>query len=370
MESLGGPGPFFMSEDHGTGGVSGYNGSPEPGEAERLAGAEGIYRHFSRGGASVMRTGVTQGVLLVLLGGLFLFGTPEGGEGAREATVLNPGGPALIPMAGLLGEHVSGDVPLHLVMWRTQEEALGRLLRDPELYAVLPVPLGVLLGARSDLVLLAVHEWRVFSLVVSQTTPFDGWPSLAGKELYVAQGRGAMLDALTRLLLRREGLDPTKDLRLVYAPPQEIVALFRQGRIVAAVLPEPFATLCLAHGQGRIALDLQQAWQDATGGRVPVAGLFVHRDHVRNAPEEVAEVCRTLALSTAWSMKFPRETAALLEKSFDMPAAVLLEGWDRLLFSWEPVETCSRDVLNFFDALHRAFPEEFPELPSAMLLRP
>ena len=302
-----------------------------------------------------------------LVGGLLLWGWPGRSEGISEVTVLHPSGPALIPMAGLVAGKIPGAVAIRLSLWRTQEEALGSLGRDPSLYAVLPVTLGVLLGTRSDLVLLAVHEWRVFSLVVPHTAPFANWRTLRGKELYVAQGRGTMLDALTRLLLERERLVPDKDLRLIYAPPQEIVALFQEHRIDAAVLPEPFATLCLADGKGRIALDLQDAWQEATGGRVPVAGLFVHRDHLQRAPEEVAEVCRMLAHSTAWSVGSPRETCEILETSFDVPAAVLLGGWERLLFSWEPVGTCLQDVEKFFSALHRAFPQEFPELPPQML---
>ena len=321
-------------------------------------------------GVGVLRGMVLSTVGLLLAGIMVILGGSSPGEGSSEVAVLNPGGPALIPVAGILGGQVSGDLPLRVSVWRTQEEALGRLQGDPRLYAVLPLPLGVALGSRSDLVLLAVHEWRVFSLVVSPSLPFEGLASLKGKELYMAQGRGTTLDALVRFLLLREGVDPERDLRLIYAPPQEIVALFRQGSLEAAALPEPFTTLCLAPGKGHVALDLQEVWQQATGGRVPVAGLFAHRDRLREAPEEGAEVCRIMALSTAWGIRHPSEACAVLKKLFDTPEEPFLLGWDRMTFSWEPTDRCSRDVEIFFQTLHRTLPGDFSPLPSGVISLP
>lgn len=303
-----------------------------------------------------------------LWGAFLLLGGAE--KAWAEVVILHPAGPALIPLAGLLSGEVSGDISVQLSIWRTQEEALGRLQRGEAHFAVLPVPLGAILAARSDLVLLAVHEWRVFSLVIPSGMSFDGWRSLVGKTLYLAQGRGTMLDALVRLLINREGLLPDKDIRLLYTSPQEIVALFRQGAIEAAALPEPFTSLCLPQGKGRVALDLQEAWFQATGNHVPVAGLFVHRDRIRDALEEILSVCNLFAASTVWSTTHPRESCETIGKMFDMPSQVLRQGWHRMEFQWKSAGVCSQDVAVFLKTLHHAFPEDFPAVPEHMFFVP
>ena len=59
---------------------------------------------------------------------------------------------------------------------------------------------------------------------------FDNWQSLKGKEVYVAVGKGTTVDLLLRSALSDAGLVPDQDVKFVYAPPQEIVALFKADK--------------------------------------------------------------------------------------------------------------------------------------------
>jgi len=68
---------------------------------------------------------------------------------------------------------------------------------------------------------------------------------LKGRRVYVA-GQGATPEFLMRTVLPGAGIDPGKDIDMVFNMPYpEIAASVVAGRVDIAVLPEPFATLAL-----------------------------------------------------------------------------------------------------------------------------
>ena len=76
------------------------------------------------------------------------------------------------------------------------------------------------------------------------------------------------------------GLAPDKDVKFYYLPPQEIVSLYKAGKIEYAALPEPFSTLAVQGTQGGIVLDFQEEWNKVANSNygLPIAGLFVKKE--------------------------------------------------------------------------------------------
>ncbi len=203
-----------------------------------------------------------------------------------EVTLLNPVGPAVVPVAGLAGNKVdTGGLNVKLQYWKTNDEVIGLLASNKAEFAVLPVVTAANINASGiDLAMLGVHEWKVFYMIAPSGSKFNSWQDLKGKQVYIPVGKGSTVDLLLRAGLEKNGLKPDVDTKIVAAPPQEIVALFKSGKVEYAAIPEPYVTLATQGGKGEIVLDFQKYWAELSGGpeRMPIAGLFVKRDFLEN----------------------------------------------------------------------------------------
>ncbi len=98
----------------------------------------------------------------------------------RAARPARPAGPLILATVG-----ISRGADLRIEVWKTQEEAVTRLVTGDAAAIVLPVTVGAAYSAKADIVLLGAFRESVFSLIVRGG---DGWENLRGREILVAQG--------------------------------------------------------------------------------------------------------------------------------------------------------------------------------------
>jgi NitT/TauT family transport system substrate-binding protein len=288
--------------------------------------------------------------------------TPE----ISEVNLINPMGPAVIPVAGISSQNIQGDIAIHVQYWKTVDEAIGLLSGDQTDFAVLPVTTGVNMAAADiDIVLLGVHEWKVFYLIAANDSEFTGWDSLKGKTLYTPEGKGQTADVMTRFALTKEGIAPDEDVTFSYAPPQEIAALFKEGMIEFAALPEPYVTLALASGAGKVVLDYQEYWTGISGAKqgIPIAGLFVKRDFLKNHPKETQAIAQIFSDSTKWANENVAEAVNASAETLPIPAAVMLTALQRIKFEYIPAADVKEEVIDFLKTMQGVYPEGIKEIP-------
>lgn len=137
---------------------------------------------------------------------------------------------------------------------------------------------------------------------------------LAGRHVLVPSRNDAP-DLIFRLVLRRLGMDPDKDLRLQYVgTPTEAAQLFLAGQADCALTPEPAGTAVEMRAAAagipvHRAVDLTQAYAKATGrsARISQAGLAVAEDFVQACPEVVAAIHAGCIASAQWVLDHPAE---------------------------------------------------------------
>jgi NitT/TauT family transport system substrate-binding protein len=291
---------------------------------------------------------------------------PEKGTPPQAVNLINPNGPTVIPVAGITTGNIINDITVNVKYWNTIDQAIGLLADDEVQFAILPVTNAVNINASGlDLVLLGVHEWKVFYLVAGNGVEFEGWNSLVGKTVYTPNGKGQTADVLTRYALTRENIIPDQDVSFAYAPPQEIVALFKEGKIDFAALPEPYITLALGSQKGRIVVDYQEYWSQVSGTKngIPIAGLFVKRSFLNDYPEVADKVAKTLADSTNWGNENP---AAALEASAEilpLPPAVMQASLERIVFKYLPADEIKDEVITFLTTVKETYPEGIKQIP-------
>jgi NitT/TauT family transport system substrate-binding protein len=286
---------------------------------------------------------------------------------AREIQMINPMGPAVIPLAGLSSGSVAGNLKINIKYWKTVDEATGFMAGDTTPFAVLPITTAANMSASGiDMVLLGVHEWKVFYLIASENSTFDGWKSLVGKTVYSPEGKGQTVDVLTRYALSKENIKPDQDVTFAYAPAQEIVALFKEGKIDYAALPEPFVTQALSASKGsKVVLDYQEYWSKDSGAKngIPVAGLFVKRDYLNQHPDDVKEMVSLFSQSVQWSNDHVKESIQASSKVLPYPEAVMLAALKRIKFEYVAAADAREDTMLFLTTIQKTYPDGVKKLP-------
>ncbi len=274
--------------------------------------------------------------------------------------LLNPFGPTILPISFIL----SGDVgkEIEISFWRSPEEAVASIKAKKADFYILPLTLGANLYNKGfDLVLVGIHEWKVFYLVGREKIDFK---ELKGKRIYVSHTKGTVVDVLLRYFLEEAGLKPDVDVKLSYLQPNEIVALFKSGKLDYAAIPEPFVTMILANG-GKIILDFQKEWAKLTGlsERIPIAGLFVPQKLLKENPLLVEYVELALWVSTDLMNAYPKKASEIAVNYIKMPARILEKSLSRMVFYYMPVEKCKKDVQEFLKVLHEKNPKGMSKIP-------
>ncbi|WP_448376260.1 ABC transporter substrate-binding protein [Fervidobacterium sp.] len=278
-------------------------------------------------------------------------------------TFINPFGPTIFPVAGLISKEVKTDMALDMKFWKTMDEATAYIVSKKVNFAALPVTFGATLYNRGvDVRLIGVYSWRLFYIVATPDFDFKGFSSLKGEKIYTPHGRGQTADIVLRFLLTKNGLEPDKDVTFAYAQPQEIVSLFNSGKIKIAAIPEPFITMTLS--KGKIIMDLQDEWNKATGYKfgIPITGLFVTGKLV-DFPKTVRLFEKSFKESLVWSYKNVDKAVEITSKQLGIPVNVLKTSLDRSQYNYVTAFECKDEVLSYLKKLNELYPEGMPKVP-------
>ena len=160
---------------------------------------------------------------------------------------------------------------------------------------------------------LAVTVWGILHVVAS-TEKIKSWPDLAGRTIAIPF-KGNMPDTIFRFLAGKNGLDPDRDLQLVYTDTYvDAKNVLLEGRAEAACLPEPVASAALFEADRRSAplfpgLDLQREWQRSVGPapRYAQAGLLVRTAVLDQAPDIAGDLLSACREALGWMADSPEE---------------------------------------------------------------
>jgi NitT/TauT family transport system substrate-binding protein len=130
------------------------------------------------------------------------------------------------------------------------------------------------------------------ALVVGRDSQIQSEKDLKGKTIgYVP---GTMHEILLRETLARNGLSPDKDVTLIRVDFFDMGIALARGSIDAFLSGEPFPTLAVQQGYGRV---LSFPYYDDSVGSIN-AGMIVRRESIENHPEMVAQLVLAHAKAT------------------------------------------------------------------------
>jgi NitT/TauT family transport system substrate-binding protein len=181
-------------------------------------------------------------------------------------------------------------------------------------FAVIPTNLAAKLYNKGVPYKLAASTvWGV--LYVTSSENIDGWEGLKGKEIYTI-GKGLTPDILFRYLLKENGLDPEKDVKLIYLPsPQELAQTLISEKGKVGIVPEPMLTAVLMKNQNfNIYIDLQEEWKKTTGiDSYPQTSLIIKNEIIEKYPNIIDEFLTKYEESINWVNENKADAGEVIE---------------------------------------------------------
>lgn len=280
----------------------------------------------------------------------------EDGDSAVTPAVMTLKGPSGVSMVKMIED--AGNYSFDIV---GAPDAIVAAISSGEAdIAAMPTNLAAKLYAKTngDLQMLAIINYGSL-YILENGESINSLADLAGKTIY-ATGQGSNPQYILEYLLAEAGLNVADgDVEIIWKSEHaELATLIASGEVDIAMLPEPNVSVVLSKNTAvRVAVDLNEPWQDATGGRLTMTCVAARKEFVEANPQLIADFLVDLEASINYAIDNPAETAILCAthgiieseviaemaipnisltfmKGAAMPAAV--EDYLQVLFDYDP----------------------------------
>lgn len=168
------------------------------------------------------------------------------------------------------------------------DEITARLARKEVDIAAVPANMASILynKMKGEVQVLCVHTLGVLH-IVTKNVEINSVEDLKGKTIY-SSGKGATPEYSLNFILEKNGIDPSKDVQIVYKSEHtEVVAALVSSDSAIAMLPEPFVTNAMNQdSQVKLALDLTKEWEKITDSSSLITGVMIVRKEVAENQKE------------------------------------------------------------------------------------
>ena len=218
-------------------------------------------------------------------------------------------------------------------------------------FAAMPVNLAsVLINKGADISLVAVNTLGVL-YVLENGKEITDISSLRGKTIY-STGAGATPQYVLEYVLKKNGIDPEKDVTIEYLSEHtELASKLAAGEVSIGVLPEPNVTSALLNKTGdlRIALDITEEWDKVSTSKLAQGCIVVSNKFKTEHPEAYKAAVSELAASVEYVTSDADGASALIEKYGIIPKAALakkaLPNCNICFITGEEAVKCMKDML-------------------------
>ena len=243
-----------------------------------------------------------------------------------EVAALN--GPTGMGLVKMMADEEGKD-HYHFTLAGSADMITPKLIKGDIRIACVPANLASVLYNKTNgrMQVLAVNTLGVIYIVERGQT-VNSISDLKGCTVY-ASGKGASPEYALNYLLRQNGLDPEKDVSVIYKSEHaECLTALMQDDTAIAMLPQPFVTVAQSKkGDIRIALDLTEEWDKLDNGSAMITGVVVaDKNFVQDNPDEVKAFLDAYEESVAYVNENNPEAAALIGACGIVEEAVALKA--------------------------------------------
>lgn len=197
------------------------------------------------------------------------------------------------------------DVTVRLVPNNT--EIIEALQRGDVQVGVVPVTTAIAaIAAGGSLHIVAMTGRGSDGLLVRTASGLASLESLRGKK--IATIRASILDVLLRHALTQAGLDPERDVQLVYMQQLgDLITVLKTGQVDACSNTEPFMTDAERQGWGHILTYYTASWPSH-----PCCVVVARDEWAQRSPAALRDVLAVHCQAVDWANANPDETAQII----------------------------------------------------------
>lgn len=263
-------------------------------------------------------------------------------------------GPPTYPLAYMAEQNSN----ITLKPWQNNEQLLSMLSSKEVQFSSCPVSNALIAYNKGlGVQLLDVAVWGML-YVMSTENDIKSLQDLKGKEVAVS-GQNGLHDLILRHLLKKNNIDPEKDLTLTYLDMSEASAMLASGQMKYAVLNEPNSSVAALNARkngvtlNRV-LDLTDEWHKLPGQenvRLPMGCLVLVND-TGVSPEEIAVFEKGFLEAADWVNDHPDEIGPIVEKYVSwMKGPAVTESIKYARLQPQHAADCKAEVEAFFKEL-------------------
>ncbi|MBP3692484.1 MAG: ABC transporter substrate-binding protein, partial [Clostridia bacterium] len=169
------------------------------------------------------------------------------------------------------------------------EDVTAQVINKTADIACIPTNLAANLYAKTnkDIQILAVNTMSVL-YVLDTTGKVESFADLKGKTIYMP-GQGSNPEYIVNHLLKKNGIDPAKDVTIEFkAEAQEVATLMASGKAEICIVPQPVATVIQTKADVKKVINLADEWSKIGEDSAIMMGCVVAQKAVINEhPEAV-----------------------------------------------------------------------------------
>ena len=311
---------------------------------------------------------------------LLLLVTPVFAQGAKEGSPITTSpfsspvdvnvialkGPTAMGLVELMNRSESGAVDGNAYTFKLEaapDAVVPQIVKGDVDIAAIPANLAaVVFNNTGKIKIIGINTLGVLYVCQNGGDLITSVSDLRGKTIYSA-GKGSTPQFALEAVLARAGLELGKDVFIEWKSEHAecVAALMSAGENSdkVAMLPQPFATTALMSNPSiKIALDLNDAWQELTGMPLVTGVTVANKDFAASEPKAVERFLSSYKESVAFTETNLDEAAELVAKYGILPKAAVakkaLPSCNIVLITGEEME---KTLTEYFNALFSLNPK-------------
>ena len=271
-------------------------------------------------------------------------------------------GPTTMGLVHLLSMEKAGTAALDydLQLYGAADEIVPKLIKGELDLAAIPANLAATLYQKTNggIQVLAVNTLGVL-YVVEKGNTVHSFADLKGRTI-LSTGKGTTPEYVLRYLLKKNGLDPDKDVKIeYYSEASEVTAQMAAAQKDAiAVLPQPYVTAAqMKDADLRVVLDLTKEWNKVCGTQLITGVTVVRTAYAEEHPDVVQAFLTDYEKSVNAANTDIDGTAALCEEvGVVAKAAIAKKALPQCNIVFRRGEEMKKDISAYLQVLYDASP--------------
>ncbi len=151
-----------------------------------------------------------------------------------------------------------------------------------------------------------------FNVIVPKNSPIKTLSDLKNKKLAtLPKITASYMSTLT--VFRSAGIDPEKDMQMVFVTPDQVVGLLEKGEVDAGIVVSPLVYGILTNGKYRSIADLEKVWEQKEGLPMPFVVVAVNDNWYKDNKETTKMFIKTFYDAAEMIQKDPTVLASLTD---------------------------------------------------------